>query len=469
MLSNGLVMQMSGPNINTNVAVSEGVGYGMLLALLNNDQTTFNKIFAAANSIMWSSSHKSYFNWKIVSGGVSGTGAATDAELDICLALIFADKLQSNSSITKWQAYNSGGVTYKSRATEMLQSIRSNMTASDFLLPGDNWGGAGQSNLNPSYFATGYMRVFDQYQSAVQFAPVAAKCYTVLKARSSQWGKGQAPDWCTSSGGKASQPASGQTYGGEGMTDDAIRTPWRICMDALWFDNSDAKTFCSNSRGTLTQYSQVTDAMPTVLLQQMAEYTNSGGAISTTAGSFHIIAMWLCGAIGSKDAAYTKKVINGTCIQRVCGQSNCFGDKSLSDQYYYYNQSIGMLGFAAVTGMFPNILSDTIKAYVAVTDNSSAHKSAALERFKAKVLSGGIGFTLSESGAAAQNVAVELYNVNGKKVFSQAVCAGSSAQASSFFAPISKSRLGAGTYLAKVTVSDNTMKKSEYLDRINWK
>jgi endo-1,4-beta-D-glucanase Y len=97
LMSTGLIMQMSGQGVNTTTAVSEGIGYGLLLALINNDQTTFNKIFAGANQYMWNSSHNSYFNWKIVNGGVSGTGAATDAELDICMALIFADKLHASS------------------------------------------------------------------------------------------------------------------------------------------------------------------------------------------------------------------------------------------------------------------------------------------------------------------------------------------------------------------------------------
>jgi len=49
LMSTGLIMQMSGIGVNTTTAVSEGIGYGLLLALINNDQATFNKIFAGAN------------------------------------------------------------------------------------------------------------------------------------------------------------------------------------------------------------------------------------------------------------------------------------------------------------------------------------------------------------------------------------------------------------------------------------
>ncbi len=460
LLGNGLIMQMSGQGVNTTTAVSEGVGYGMLLALLNNDQTTFNKIFAGANTLMWNSSHNSYFNWKIVNGGVSGTGAATDAELDICLALIFADKLQQKSSITKWTAYNSGGVTYASRATQMLQSIKSNMTSNNFLLPGDNWGGNGLSNLNPSYFSTGAMRVFDQYQTALQFAPVATACYTVLKARNAQFGKGQAPDWCTSSGGQASQPSSGQTYQGLGMTDDAIRVPWRICLDALWFNNSDAKTFCSNSRNTLSNYTQ-TATNPNALLVQMGEYNNNQAVLATTAGSFHFVAMWLCGAMGSLDAAYSKQCINGNMLVRVGGQSDCFGDKAMSDQYFYYNQSIAMLGYAAITGQFPNVLSDTIKSITSIVDAPLG--AAIFAKQSVTVYPGGLRFR--PMAMEQQPFRVELFGLKGNLVLSQTVDARTGAQ--DMVMPIARDRLAPSEYLVKVSAPSAAVK--EFICRIVWK
>jgi endo-1,4-beta-D-glucanase Y len=469
LMSTGLIMQMSGIGVNTTTAVSEGIGYGLLLALLNNDQATFNKIFAGANQYMWSSAHNSYFNWKIVNGSVSGTGAATDAELDICMALIFADKLTKFSSVTKWQAYNSGGVTYASRATQMLASIKNNMTSGNFLLPGDNFGGTGLSNLNPSYFATGFLRAFDQYQTTYQFTPVANACYTVLKSRSAQYAKGQAPDWCTSTGGQASNPPSGN-YSGLGMTNDAIRVPWRICMDALWFNNTDAIAFCSNSRNTLSQYTSVTSSLqaPPALLQQMTEYTNTMTPDPDAyAGSFHFIAMWLCGAIGSKDAVYAKQLLNGTLVQRVAGQNACFGDPEQSDQYFYYNQSLAMLGFAAFTGMFPNVLADDIKTYIKTTD--APRLSGPAGRFSVKALPGGIGFSLPESIAGRGPVSASLFDVRGKKALSYSFEAGLYGASSRLFIPVGKQQLVPGMYMVKVTVREGDGKTAEYIDRINWK
>jgi hypothetical protein len=350
----------------------------------------------------------------------------------------------------------------------MLASIKNNMTSGNFLLPGDNWGGAGISNLNPSYFATGFMRAFDQYQTTYQFTPIANACYTVLKARSAQYAKGQAPDWCTSSGGQASQPASGQDYAGLGMTNDAMRTPWRICMDALWFNNQDAITFCSNSRNTLSQYTAVTSSMqaPSALLQQLAQYTNSLTPISSTGGQFHCIAMWLCGAIGSKDAAYAKQLLNGTLVQRVAGQTSCFGDPALSDQYYYYNQSLAMLGFAAFTGMFPNVLADEIKTYVKTTD--APRIAGPAERFSVRAVPGGIGLSLPEGLSARGPVSANVYDTRGKTALSRSFDAGASAPPR-LLIPVGKGQLGAGMYMVKVTARLGDGKTTEFLDRINWK
>ena len=101
-------------------AVSEGVGYGMLVALYSNDQASFNKMWDAANTIMWSSC---YYNWQMApSGKISGMGAASDAEEDVALALIFADKLVSAG---KWQPYTSTkfGYDYKTHAQKILNCM----------------------------------------------------------------------------------------------------------------------------------------------------------------------------------------------------------------------------------------------------------------------------------------------------------------------------------------------------------
>lgn len=345
-MSNGLVnhRRLQGTTvIGTNEAVSEGQGYGMLLAVLLNDQATFDRIFQAANTNLWDAGKKSY-RWTWPNGSA---GAATDADLDIGLALVFADELQKARF---WQTKD-----YKTRAMEVIRSIKQNMTSGSNLLPGDTWGGDGVNNLNPSYFATAWLKVFNAYQTEVSFTDVINGCYAVLE-KVPRYSFGQAPDWCTPSGGQASQ-AGGKPEQGLGMLSDGIRTPWRIGMDALWFKDARAIAYCKNTMKTLTEYNNTNIIL---MAAQMAQYSKAGVAVTESKGSFDNMAMWMTAVMGSWDPAYSTKGTNSILMARITGTSAPhFGDVALQDEKFYYKQSIGMLGFAAIGGQFPNLFADT--------------------------------------------------------------------------------------------------------------
>lgn len=388
--SNGLVNHRrleNGSIIGTNEAVSEGQGYGMLLSVLLNDQATFNKIFEAANANLWDGGKKSYrWSWP---GGSSG--AATDADLDICLALVFADELQKAHL---WQTYSSGGLTYNSRAMDMMRSIKANMTSQNYLLPGDGWGGDGVNNLNPSYFATAWFKVFDAYQKEVDFSAVIDNCYTVL-AKTPRYSFGQAPDWCNPSGQQASQ-ASGKPEQGLGMLSDGIRVPYRIGMDAIWFKDARAIAYCKNTQKTITDYANTNANLAAA---EMAQYSKSGVATTESKGSFDNMAMWMTAILGSGDPSYTQQGTRSELFQRIVGTLDTYlGTNELRDDVFYYKQSIGMLGFAALGGQFPNIQGDT-KTAVNVYLAPKARPSGNLVE---KLLPGGTQGFLDANGAFGQ-------------------------------------------------------------------
>jgi endo-1,4-beta-D-glucanase Y len=375
--SNGLVNHRRLENnsiIGTNEAVSEGQGYGMLLSVLLNDQTTFNKIFEAANSNLWDGGKKSY-RWTWPNGSA---GAATDADLDICLALVFADELQKAHL---WQAYSSGGLTYNSRAMDMMRSIKNNMTSSNYLLPGDTWGGEGVNNLNPSYFATAWFKVFNAYQKEVDFTAVIDNCYAVL-AKMPRYSFGQGPDWCTASGGQASQ-AGGKAEQGLGMLSDGIRVPYRIGMDALWFKDARAITYCKNTQKTVTDYNNPSYNLAAA---EMAQYSKSGVATTESKGSFDNMAMWMTAILGSGDVTYTQGGMRSELFARIVGTLDTYlGTNELRDDVFYYKQSIAMLGLAALGGQFPNIQAD-VKTPVGIY---LAPKSRPAGNLMEKLLPGG--------------------------------------------------------------------------------
>ena len=266
--SNGLVNHKRLVNnqlTGANEAVSEGQGYGMLLSVLINDQATFNRVFEAANANMWDNGRKSYFIWNWPNGS---QGAATDADLDIGLALVFADELQKEKL---WQPYNKGGITYNSRAMDIIKSIRTNMTSQNYLLPGDNWGGDGVNNLNPSYFATAWLKVFNAYQKRGGFH----RRHRRLLCRAGQDAQvfRRARRRIGAPQGRPGQPGRQQAGAGLGMLSDAIRTPWRIAMDAFGSTTPAPSPIARTPRNPdgIHQHHQ-----PALLAAQMAQYTKAG-------------------------------------------------------------------------------------------------------------------------------------------------------------------------------------------------
>ncbi len=419
MMPNGLIRHQRGISTGRNEAVSEGIGYGMLLAVLNNDQDAFDSIFNGANTFMWSGSSKSYWNWSIVVNDTNNyqsvrtveSGAATDADLDIGLALVFADKLVQKNL---WKS-GTTNPSYNTRALEVIGTIKTKMCSGNYLLPGDNWGGSGLSNLNPSYFATAWLKVFNDYQKTYDFTGVIDGCYSVLKG-TTNYSKGQAPDWCTTSGGRGSKSYD--------MSNDAIRTPWRIAMDALWFDDTRAIEYCSNAKKTLSPYLSDFDAT----INQMAQYNSNGTTqLANTSGGFKECVMWSCSALGSKDAIFSSKILTNYLFTYIFHGNNsstsgrALGNYQLSDQYYYYNESIGMLGYAALTGQFPNMQADVMDPpdpeYVKVTSPLKASVTSI-------TLPGTVTFTATLSNEAAWTLTltgktsgkISTYSGNGTSV-----------------------------------------------------
>ena len=227
-------------------AVSEAVGYGMLVALYANDQQTFNTIWDAANEKLWASC---YYNWQMApDGSISGTGAATDAEEDVALALIFADKLVSAG---KWQPYTSKKFKYgyADHAQKILDCMWSSnqITSSGILAPGAGWGG--DSFVNPGYFSPAWYRIFGQFDSnnKSRWNSVVEKTYEIL-AKSPGYDMGMVPDWMTPSGNYVNGGLGYNAYlDSHAFFKDAIRILWRIAIDAIWFNESRAKAFLNNA------------------------------------------------------------------------------------------------------------------------------------------------------------------------------------------------------------------------------
>lgn len=227
-------------------AVSEAVGYGMLVALYANDQERFNTIWDVANEKMWGGC---YYNWQMdPTGKISGMGAATDAEEDVALALIFADKLVSAG---KWQPYTSKKFNYgyADHAKKIMNCMweTEQITSNGILAPGAGWGG--YEFVNPGYFSPAWYKIFAKFDSnGERWNNVVDKTYEIL-SKSPGYGNGMVPDWMTPSGGWVGSEGLGYNayFNSRAFFKDAIRILWRVAIDAIWFDEDRAKTFLKNA------------------------------------------------------------------------------------------------------------------------------------------------------------------------------------------------------------------------------
>jgi len=197
-----------------NDTVSEGVAYGLLLSAYLDDRETFEGLWGYARSHL---SGNGLMDWRIeANNSVSGHGAATDADEDMAIALIVADK--------KW-----GG--YAPSAKALIGNImRHEVEAATYVLkPGDGWGGSNVTN--PSYFAPAYYKVFATYTGDATWNLVVDRGYETLanaNAQADGHPTGLLPDWSTATG----QPIPGMGYD---YRYDATRSPWRLAKDAGWF------------------------------------------------------------------------------------------------------------------------------------------------------------------------------------------------------------------------------------------
>ncbi|PCK08075.1 MAG: hypothetical protein COA42_11095 [Alteromonadaceae bacterium] len=224
-------------------AVSEGVGYGMILALYSNDQDYFNKIWHAGEDKMWNG--KAY-DWRTdEQGKVIGTTAATDADEDIAAMLIFADHLVKKGL---WRADHKSpkGVTYAQRAQTIIDYMFEAMVhEGKYVKFGDAPSDA--SNTNPAYFAPAFYRIFNQFEGGHRWDAVIEQNYLSIEANPG-YSKGLLPDWMTPEGELLPTGPGYNTYDkGHSMFKDGIRVYWRLAADALWFNEPRAKKFLQNA------------------------------------------------------------------------------------------------------------------------------------------------------------------------------------------------------------------------------
>jgi endo-1,4-beta-D-glucanase Y len=206
---------------------SEGIGYGMLLSVFANDQSTFDNLWKYSQQFL---DPHGLMNWYISADGnsVLGMNAATDGDEDMAFALLMADK--------RWGGQGSLATSYLSAAQKQIGLIwqyEVDPKNNDVLTSGDVEDG---SVINISYFAPAYYREFGKATNATaNWQKVIDESYTVisntLNAANGNQSNGLVPAWSTPAGVPMTPPNTSMPLYHQL---DSCRTPFRLGEDYCW-------------------------------------------------------------------------------------------------------------------------------------------------------------------------------------------------------------------------------------------
>lgn len=215
-------------NKDRETTVSEGQGYGMLLAAYNNDTEAFDKLWGYTKLYL---NERGLMHWQIDRyGSVTGRNGATDGDEDIAFALLVAYRL--------WGKYEDEARTY-------IDAIYTYEVEKEtyVLKPGDVWGGS--HITNPSYCAPAYYRMFAEFTHEDGWLRVLDTCYAVIgKSRNTK--TGLVPEWTTAEGGIAYDLTHNKNR--DNFSYNAIRVPWRTALDWVW--NEEPRAYTINDHMT---------------------------------------------------------------------------------------------------------------------------------------------------------------------------------------------------------------------------
>jgi endo-1,4-beta-D-glucanase Y len=229
------------PDGQANSTVSEGIAYGMIIAVMMDEQPMFDGFWTYASCFL---NKSGLMDWYIAPDGQKpiAVGAASDADEDMAWALIMADR--------QWGGGGSLGESYASIARRLIDAIYSTEVDhdrfADMFLPGDDW--RGKNVFNPSYFAPNQYRTFGELSGNVDgWQRVIDRGYAILESSlndaSRNGSNGLVPAWCDASGAPVEAfPGAMQNY-----QYDSARTPFRMAQDYAYSKDVRARAYLAKT------------------------------------------------------------------------------------------------------------------------------------------------------------------------------------------------------------------------------
>lgn len=225
------------PDGVVNSTVSEGIAYGMIIAVMFDDQELFDGLWQYALCFL---NEAGFMSWYIAPDGsrALGSGGATDSDEDMAWALVMAHR--------QWGGRGSLRETYLSHAERQIERLWQyevdHGAHAGMLLPGDEW--RGQNVFNPSYFAPNQYRVFAEVSGKTsEFTSVIERGYEIvwssLNAHSGNEHNGLVPAWCNAAG----EPVEAFPGAMMNYQTDSARLPFRLGQDFAYHQDPRARAY----------------------------------------------------------------------------------------------------------------------------------------------------------------------------------------------------------------------------------
>jgi endo-1,4-beta-D-glucanase Y len=229
--------------------ISEAQAYALLRALWAGDEATFVRLYRwTRKNLSRGASHgDSLLAWEWGqqadgSWGVLDWNTASDADLDYALALVLASR-------QGWRA-PPDLPAYQTEARQVAQAILAQevveVPPGALLLAPGNWHSTSPPYLlNPSYFFPAAYQVLAQAGFGSRWNRLHADAYPFLQRLTRGLGAvpgvGLVPDWVmVGADGKLTPPRERPSHFGW----EAVRLPWRVALDRLWFGDLAAAQLC---------------------------------------------------------------------------------------------------------------------------------------------------------------------------------------------------------------------------------
>ncbi len=325
------------------VTTSEGQAYALLRAVYADDQETFNRVWAWTQENLQVRPNDDLLTWQWgPDTGVIEDFAATDAEEDAALALLFASK-----------SWDEPG--YKEDARAILDSMWKEETAEvdgRRVLTAGDWAddGSGSVIVNPSYFAPYAYRVFAEADPSRDWEQLTDSSYDVLDRieESPEFGDGSGlpPDWVALDSQTGAVSPADNVIGADASESsyDASRMPWRIALDWLWFRDRRALEESRELAPLEREYERTGELR--------AAY-NPDGSAATEDESLSFYAGVVPGMLIDEDNRYIAHEIYA---EKILSKYTQDGDSAYwGEPDNYYNQNLSWFAAAVANGSMGNL------------------------------------------------------------------------------------------------------------------